>query len=200
MRRPVFIALAVALVAAAVASPLAGWGETRSFAAHMAQHLLLGDLGPLALALGLGIALSRPVAAIAAPLWIATLVTWHVPVVYEAALHHGWAHTLQHVTLFGAGLALWLAVLRSRLGIPARLAVVAAMMLTGLVLSQIFLWWPHVIYSTYAHAQPPFGMSPLTDQRTGGGLMLLEGSAVALGAAGWLIFQLLRQTDASPSP
>ena len=190
----------------AVFSPLASWGEDRSFAAHMAQHLLLGDLAPLVLAIGLiGRGALHP--AIAAVAWAANLIAWHTPVIYEAALHHESMHLVQHVALFAAGVLLWSAVLAQRWSVQARLGAVAAMMLVSLGISSVLLWWPRVVYSTYRHAHTLGGISPLSDQRLGGGLMLLEGSLVAFAVAGWLIVQLLREQpvsaaagDASPSP
>jgi cytochrome c oxidase assembly factor CtaG len=201
--------LGVVLVLAAVLSPLARWGEQRSFAAHMAQHLLLGDLAPLALVLGLRRQpLLPPLLALA--VWIATFVGWHVPVVYEAALNHAVLHVLQHLALLTAGLLFWNAVLAPGTAAAGmRLGVLLAAMLTNLALASVFLWWPRVIYSTYAHSSGFAGMSPLTDQRTGGGLMLIEGMAVMLAAAAWLILQLVREEPeisgpasegASPSP
>ena len=181
------------LLLAAYLSPLADWGEHRSFAAHMAQHLLLGDLAPIALVLARPDRLPRLVLVLALPAWFANLAVWHVPVVFEAALHHGFVHEVQHVTLFVAGIVLWTAILSSVLGLAARLAVVVGMMVGGLALSSVFLWWPRVLYSTYEHADRLAGMSPLTDQRVGGGLMLLEGMLVAFAAAGWLIYQLPRE-------
>ena len=202
-RRRLLLLLGLASIAGAQFSPLDDWGEHRSFAAHMAQHLLLGDLGPLALVAATARWIPRPLGLAALPLWVTSLALWHVPAVYEAALHHGAVHVLQHITLLVAGLVLWSAILRSPLRIGTHLLLVVGMMLTGLVLSSLFLWWPRVLYSTYAHAHHPlFGMAPLTDQRGGGGLMLLEGMLVAVGAAAWLIFSLLRsaEADASPSP
>ena len=206
MRPKVLTALGLALLLVAVLSPLASWGEHRSFAAHMAQHLLLGDLAPLAFAVALsGRPSLHPAFALSA--WAANLVVWHVPLVYEGALHHGPLHVLQHVALFGAGALLWLAVLSRRRSVAARLGAIAGMMLVSLGLSSVLLWWPRVVYSTYRHAHTLGGISPLPDQRLGGGLMLLEGSAVAFSVAGWLILQLLRENaltaragDASPSP
>jgi putative membrane protein len=186
------LGIGIAIVAAGVFSPLASWGEHRSFAAHMAQHLLLGDLGPLALACGARTARTlHPAAALA--VWATNLIVWHVPAVYEAALHHEAVHVAQHVALLAAGCLFWSAVLSARRIVPARLAAVAGMMLVGLGLSTVLLWWPHVVYSTYRHAHTLGGISPLSDQRVGGGLMLLEGSAVAFSVAGWLILQLLRE-------
>ncbi|HYY02870.1 MAG TPA: cytochrome c oxidase assembly protein [Gaiellaceae bacterium] len=190
------LGLGVALLVVAVFSPLASWGEHRSFAAHMAQHLLLGDIAPLALAVAVGRA-AAPHPAIALPVWAVNLAVWHVPAVYEAPLHHEAVHVLQHAALFAAGALLWSAVLSRRWSVPARLGAVAGMMLVNLGLSTVLLWWPHVLYSTYRHARTLGGISPLSDQRLGGGLMLLEGSIVAFAVAGWLILQLLREQPVS---
>jgi cytochrome c oxidase assembly factor CtaG len=188
----------VALLAVAVFSPLAEWGEHRSFAAHMTQHLLLGDLAPLALAVALGGAVSvHPF--IALPAWAANLVVWHVPAVYEAALHHDAVHVLQHLALFAGGVVLWTSVLSPRWSVAQRLGALAGMMLVSLGLASVLLWWPRVIYATYRDAHTLAGMSPLSDQRLGGGLMLLEGSVAAFAVAGWLILQLLREGSVGPA-
>ena len=193
LRRTGLVGLGVVLVGVAVLSPLARWGEERSFTAHMAQHLLLGDLAPLALVVGLRRRSLLP-ALLALVLWVATLAAWHVPVVYEAALHHATVHLLQHLALLTAGLLFWNAVLApGTAAAAARLVVLLAAMLTNLALASIFLWWPRLLYSTYAHSGGFAGMSPHTDQRTGGGLMLLEGMVVMLAAAAWLILQLVRE-------
>ena len=76
------------------------------FAAHMAQHLLLGDLAPLALLAGLTGPLLRPLLAlpplrvlrvlahplVALPLWAVNLYVWHLPVMYEAAIANDAVH------------------------------------------------------------------------------------------------------------
>jgi len=200
--RRALIAVGVALLVVALVPPVARWGEDRSFAVHMAQHLLLGDLAPLVLAIALVPRLPRAVAAAALPLWVVNLAVWHIPVVMEAALHHGAVHLAQHVALFAAGFLLWAAILWSPLGIGTRIVLVAGMMVTGIALSSVLIWWPRVLYSTYLHAHELGGMSPLTDQRTGGGLMLVEGMLVGLAAAAWLILAVLREdaTQRQPTP
>jgi putative membrane protein len=183
-------------VGVAVFSPLASWGEHRSFAAHMAQHLLLGDLAPLVLVIAATQTPSlHPGLAVVG--WGANLVIWHVPVVYEAALHDDGVHVLQHAALLAAGALLWAAIVSRRWSVPARLGAVAGMMVVSLTLSSVLLWWPRVLYSTYRHAHTLGGISPLSDQRLGGGMMLLEGSIVAFAVAGWLILQLLREQPVS---
>jgi putative membrane protein len=166
----------------------------------MAQHLLIGDLAPLALAVAFVGAARGPLLspAITFPLWLANLALWHVPVVYEAALHHIGLHTIQHVALFAGGLLLWAPVFElvrtpRWFGDAARLVYLLLMMFSGVVLGALFLWWPHVVYSTYAH---------IGDQRAGGGLMLLEGTLVTFAVAGWIVWRLFTRVEpaASPSP
>jgi len=167
--------LGAALVLGAQAAPLDG-----RFATHMLQHLLLGDLGPLLLVLGLAWAPVRPLLAL--PLWTAAQVVWHLPPLYDAALRHVALHALQHATFFVAGMLLWAAILRPGLRLVWKFAYVLAMGAVSLALSQVFLWSGHSYYTGYS----------LNDQRTGGGVMLVEGSFVMLGVIVWLLLDALR--------
>jgi cytochrome c oxidase assembly factor CtaG len=200
--RPLLVGISAALVIGAHVSPLAHWADTRSFAAHMAQHLLIGDLAPLAFVIGVGPVVRRAVSPLITwLLWLANLAFWHVPAVYESALHHVGVHAVQHVALFVGGVLLWtpvfgLAATPRWFGDPARLLYLLATMFAGVVIGALFLWWPHAIYSTYAHAGGFAGLSPHGDQRAGGGLMLLEGTLVIFAVAGWIIWRLM---SAEPS-
>src|SRR5581483_10068388 len=89
----------VAIVAADVA-PL-----DHRFSVHMAQHLVLGDVGPLCVVVGLRGRLRLAHPAVALPLWAASLVVWHLSGPYDAALRHVWLHQLQHLCFAAAGLA-----------------------------------------------------------------------------------------------
>ena len=99
------------LVLAALVSPIDALGEER-FSFHMLQHVLLGDLAPLALLAGLTGPLLRPLLALrpfdraararpsarrAAALGAEPLV-WHLPFPYEAALRHDPVHALEHIS------------------------------------------------------------------------------------------------------
>jgi cytochrome c oxidase assembly factor CtaG len=195
-RRPLWFAagLAILVAAAAAAAPL----EHR-FATHMLQHLLIGDLAPLCLVLGVDGPLLRPLLAVRAvqrlralahplvalPLWATNLVCWHIPFLYDAALRHPDVHALQHGMFFTGGTLLWSALLEPLPGprwfTPARkLVYVGAMWLVMLGLSQFFLWSSSSLYAGYT----------LSDQRAGGGVMLFEGSAVMIGVATWLLLRL----------
>jgi putative membrane protein len=208
VRRTLPLGLAAAFVLAAHLTPLAHEADTRSFAAHMAQHLLIGDLAPLAIAIAFsGTAVRGLGPTVSLPLWIANLVLWHVPVVYEAALHHLGLHALQHVALLAGGFLLWAPVFEvvrtpRWFGDGGRLLYLLVTMFAGVAIAAVFLWWPKTIYSTYAHAGGFAGLSPHGDQRAGGGLMLIEGSVVTLSVAGWIVWRLFTRAepDAFPSP
>src|SRR3954451_24652466 len=95
------------------------------FAAHMAEHLLIADLGSLLLVLGLTGPVLAPVLrirafdhlrvlahpAVAFPLWAIDLYLWHVPAVHESAVRHGAVHALQHACFVVFGANMWMALL-----------------------------------------------------------------------------------------
>src|SRR3954447_3397379 len=97
------------LVVVALTPPVDGAAD-ELLVAHMAQHLLLADLGALALVLGLTGPLIAPVLRIrffdrarvlahpvvAAVLWALDLYVWHTPFLYQAALHHDVVHAIEH--------------------------------------------------------------------------------------------------------
>jgi cytochrome c oxidase assembly factor CtaG len=179
------LALALALIA------LVPGFWSRSFAAHMGQHLLLNDAVPLLLLPALRLrVLVHP--ALALPLWLADLYLWHVPATYDAALRHGALHWLAHLCLLGFGLAMWAPLLGSvrtppSFGSGARLLYLAAMQVGALVLANVLLWWGAPLYDRYG----------LHDQRVGGGLLLVEGSAIFVAVAAWLVLGLLREEPRS---
>jgi len=175
--------LGTAIVLGADVAPL-----DNRFAVHMAQHLLLGDLGPFLIVLGLGGSLRVAHPAAVLPLWAAALVGWHISPAYDAALRHVWVHQLEHACFFGAGLLLWTALLLEGPGWFTsvwRLVYVIGMWLVSLTLSQIFLWSGHPYYRGYS----------LSDQRAGGGVMLIEGSFVMLGVVVWLLLRILHESE-----
>ena len=110
----------------AVLSPLDGLAETKLLTAHMAQHLLLGDVAPLLLVLGLrgplalfvvppavlagGGALAaarvssrRAQAAVALSIWVGTMYAWHVPALYDAAVASPALHAVEHASFLAVG-------------------------------------------------------------------------------------------------
>jgi putative membrane protein len=183
----------LAVLVLALVSPLDTVGETRLFSVHMAQHVLIGDVAPLLLALGLTGPIVRPLLAIrwlwrlrflthplvALPLWALQLWVWHLPWLYDAALRHPVVHSLQHASFLTCGLLLWSTLLGLLPGprwfrAGSRLAALGAVWVVGGVLANVFLWSSSPYYQPYVHAPRTLGLSALDDQRAGGGVMLLE--------------------------
>ncbi|MCW2977326.1 MAG: cytochrome c oxidase assembly protein [Actinomycetia bacterium] len=207
-------AAGIALLLVAFLSPLDHLGEERLFSAHMAQHLLIGDIAPLLVVLGLDGPLLRPLLAVrpvqrlrwlahplvALPLWAVKLCIWHVTPLYNAALDHDAVHAVQHGLFFGCGALVWAALLEPLPG-PAwftagrKLVYVAGMWLVSLALSQVFLWSGNAYYARYVDAPRTWGLTAIADQRAGGGVMLVEGSLVMLGVAVWLLFRVFRESE-----
>ncbi|HXF98526.1 MAG TPA: cytochrome c oxidase assembly protein [Gaiellaceae bacterium] len=207
-------ALGVALLLAAVASPIAAVGEEELFSFHMLQHLLLGDLAPLCLLAGLTGPLLRPLLALpgvlrlralanpflALPLWAANLALWHLPPLYEAAVEHGAVHALEHTAFFAAGIVLWLPVLETLpapewFGTGAKLAYIVAVRAVATVLGNVFVWAGKPVYAVYDDGRGFLGLSPEGDQSLAGSLMMLEGSLVTVVAIAWLFLRLAQEGE-----
>lgn len=203
--------LACALVA--VVSPVDFIGEQYLFSVHMIQHLLLGDLAPLLIVLGLSRPLLRPVLAlpllgrlrilchplVALPVWAVDLYLWHLPFLYDAALRHDGVHALEHTLFFVCGSFMWAALLDLMpgpvwFGTGAKLLYVIAVRFAEGVLANFFIWSGTSLYPPYLHAVRIWGLSAASDQRLGGVAMLAEGSLVTLAAFAWLF---LRWADES---
>jgi putative membrane protein len=121
------------VLAVALLSPLDAIGDRWLLSAHMGQHVLLSDIAPALLLLGLRAPLlplglsrqalqaiapgartraSRVLARvtspwIAIPLWAAATWVWAIPSVFDFAAQHQVVHAFEHATLFYTGLALW---------------------------------------------------------------------------------------------
>ena len=111
----------IGLVVLALNSPIDALGEEHFFFIHMTQHVILGDLAPLCFVLGLTGPILRPVLEykpverlrvlshpfVALPMWAVDLYLWHIPFLYDAALHHDSIHAFEHFCFFTAGCLMW---------------------------------------------------------------------------------------------
>jgi putative membrane protein len=212
--RPWLFGLGIGLVLLALASPIDAFGEEEFLSFHMLQHVILGDLAPLALVAGLSGPILRPVLAlrpvnalrflahplVALPLWTIDLYVWHVPFLYQAALHHDSIHALQHLLFFTCGGLMWAPVLEvlpapEWFGTGWKLGYIVAVRLIETVLGNIFIWSGKVFYPYYEHARPLWGISALHDQGLAGAVMMLEGSIVTIAALAWLFLRLASEGE-----
>ena len=199
------------LITVAFISPL-GRLDDELVLAHMGQHLLMGDLGPLLIVLGLTGPLLQPLLSsrglgwmrhlghplVALPLWAADLYVWHIPVLYQAATDHIAVHALQHSCFIGFGVLMWMPLVGPLpqprwFGIPAKIGYLIGIRLVGTVLANVFMWSSSVFYPRYAAGEASWHIAPLTDQSIAGVMMMVEGGFVTLGVLAWLFLQWAKQ-------
>jgi putative membrane protein len=201
----------IVLLLVAFVSPVHALGE-RMFSFHMLQHVLLGDLAPLALLAGLTGPILRPALRwlhplrvlanpfVALPLWAADLYLWHLPFLYDAAVRHDAVHALEHFCFFTAGMIMWLPVLETLpapewFGTGAKLGYIALVRIVETILGNVFFWSGNVFYAVYAHQNRLWGLSALADQGLAGAVMMIEGSIVTLVALAWLFLRMASEGE-----
>jgi putative membrane protein len=203
----------VALVVAGLVTPVAHIGEELVLA-HMAQHLLIADLGALFIVLGLTGPVLQPLLAtrlarslrflahpvVAFSLWALDLYVWHIPALYEASLSSPAVHALQHTTFVFFGVTMWFALLGplpqpAWFGNGAKLLYIVAVRLTGALLGNVFVWSESVFYPDYRPGQASWDIGPLEDQGIAGTLMMIEGSIVTVVLLGWLFLKTARESE-----
>ena len=190
----------------ALISPVDSVGEDQLLTAHMLQHLLLGDIGPLFLVLGLRgplgvfylpprllrVVARGPVRALVDRLlrprvslafWLAAIGGWHVPTAYDAALAHPFVHALEHFCFAFAGVLAWTQIVRGRrLSLGQRAAFAFALLVASGILAEVLVAL-QPIYPHYAAVRDrPFGWTAGQDQSRAALLMMAEQIAT-LGTA-----------------
>jgi putative membrane protein len=204
-------ALFVALV-----SPLDALGEDYLFAAHMLQHVLLSDIAPALLLLGLSRVILRPVTRrlmaveralgpFAHPItgiliWVVLIYVWHIPALYNAALEKPLVHALEHLSFFSAGIAVWWPLIqpvpmRHRLKGLWTFAYIGAAKASLGPLGIFLAWSSTVAYDYYETVPRIWGLSPLEDQNIGGAIMMVEQSFVLVIAFAILFVRMLAQSE-----
>jgi putative membrane protein len=137
-------------------------------------------------------------------IWITSLVAWHDPTLYDAALRYQWLHDVEHLTFFGGGMLYWWLVtgagprVHKQMSLTGRIAfslsAVPPNMLLGIVLS--FANEPY--YSHYLAVPRLWGLDVLSDQQLGGVIMWVPGSMMYLIATLVLVARLLQGEDRKP--
>ena len=179
---------------------------------HMVEHLVIGDLAPLLIVLGLTGPILQPVLAIrglgwlrrlanpllALPLWAISLYTWHIPPLYQDAFGGAPVHVAEHGCFVVFGCLMWMPLvgplpMPEWFGNLARLGYTVGVRFTSAVLGNVLMWSATVLYPVYAAGEAEQGVSPLTDQSTAGAIMMAEGTFVTLGVFAYLFFRAARE-------
>jgi cytochrome c oxidase assembly factor CtaG len=211
-RRACFLS-GLGLMVLTLVSPLGALAD-ELFAAHMAEHLLLADLGALLVVLGLTgpvLApllrttalgwlrhLAHPVPAFA--LWAVDLGFWHLVGPHEAAVENDAVHAVQHMLFVGLGINMWMALFGplpkpAWFGNFAKLVYIVVVRLTSTVLANVFVWSNDAFFSVYAPGERAHDISPHTDQVIAGSTMMVEGSILTICLFGWLFMRSAREGE-----
>jgi putative membrane protein len=183
----------------AVVGPLDRLADDKLLSAHMAQHVMIGDLGPALmiaalrgplLVFFLPAAILAPLARsgrvravvgtllrprVAFSLWAANLAIWHIPYVYDLALAHQGLHDFEHFCWAFTGILVWTLLIdpgsHRRLSVGGRVALAAAMFAAGQILTDVLVFSFTPLYPAYRGA---YGISAVTDQQLAGIVMMVE--------------------------
>lgn len=199
---PYYMGLVV--LAMALLSPLDAIGDHWLLSAHMAQHVLLSDLAPALILLGLRspvltLGLSKPALKavapggrwgstlavltspwVAIPLWAVATWVWAVPAVFDFAAQHTVVHAFEHATLFYTGLALWWLIVDPLPRVRPRpdgqrLALLGFSRIASAAVCLPLTWIATAQYPLYASAPRAFGLSAIADQQlAGAGMCFVE--------------------------
>jgi putative membrane protein len=207
----------------AIGSPLAAFDDV-SLTVHMVQHLLLMAIAPLFILLGapalpflqglpraiarkvvgpvlrwnairrIGHLITNPaICLLAATL---ALIVWHVPAVFEAALHWNWLHHFEHGSFLGTGLLFWWPVVQpwpSTVRWPRWLVplYLFAATLPCDALSGFLAFCDRVVYVSYISAPRLLDIPPLEDQQLAASLMWICVTIILLVPAVIVTMQIL---------
>jgi cytochrome c oxidase assembly factor CtaG len=212
-------------IAVALLSPLDQIGDKYLLSAHMIQHVLLSDIAPALLILGLRapilpLGLSREALLavapaggksgrllarltspwLAVPLWALATWIWAIPSVFDYSAQHTLVHAVEHATLFYTGLAMWWLIIdplpRARLRPNGqRLALLGFTRLASACVCLPLTWLSSTQYSLYASAPRGYGLSAINDQHLAGASMCFI-EALVFGIAFAAVFiSMLDRSD-----
>jgi len=213
--RLLVFASGIVVLVAALCSPIDRLGE-QILAMHMVQHVLLLDVAPILLILGLTKVLLRPatrrihrveqrVGWLAAPLFAVVLYTsamwiWHIPTLYDAAARHSGIHVLEHLSFTLAGFLYWWHLLspvctRLRREGTTPIVYMLSTKLTVGMLGILLTFAPTVVFAYYDRQPLWWGIDAQGEQALAGAVMALE-QAVVMGIALAVLFvRMLAQSE-----
>ena len=213
--------LGLTLQAVALLSPLGSLADDL-LSAHMAEHILLADLGaPLLLAgvrnpvlaffLPRGVLvplarsplrsafrmLKRPLVAL--PVYTVVLYGWHLTFAFEGAVRHDLVHVAQHVSFVFAGMLVWWSAIepkrRQLHGDLWKIGHILAARMIGMFLGMAFVLIRAPVYTGVYGSGERRGVGALADQQTAGAIMVAVDILIMVFALAFFFWQAARQHD-----
>jgi putative membrane protein len=192
-RAPYFLA-GVLLLLLDLVSPIDTLADQYLFSAHVVQHFLLALVIPPLLLLGTPAfevrGLDKLERVIGQPpvswlLGVGTMLVWHIPALFNAALASDGLHIVQHLSFLVTGAIFWWPILGPlpdrRLPALAAVSYLFSACVCCSLLGAFLTFAPAGLYPAYLN--PPqrlWGLDPKSDQQLGGMLMWVPGCFVYL--------------------
>lgn len=215
-REAIWFALAVISFYLTVGSPLDALGENFLFSAHMVQHNLLMYVTPLLALLGMPVWLIDET--LSKRRWLKSLLKflvhpliaglcftlvfslWHIPYLYEWALHDKVVHMIEHLTMFFVSLQIWWCIVGPSKVVPgigygAQIIFVFLLMVGQTPLFAFLTFSSDVFYPTYAYAPRVIDLSPIHDQVLGGVTMKLANMFVSLAVMSVAFYKWAQESE-----
>jgi cytochrome c oxidase assembly factor CtaG len=209
-RRRIAFAAGLAIVALVQLPPPDELGDN-VLVAHMAQHMLIGDIASFLIVVGLTgpvIApllrlswlralrpLTNPIAAFA--LWALAAYVWRLPLLYQAAIRWDLLHALEHASYLWTGILLWVALL-GPMPKPAwfndwaKLGYVVLVRFAGTIIANVLIFSQTLLYPIYRGRD---GFDPLSDQNLAGALMMMEQMLLTVVLLIWLFLRFASRDE-----
>jgi cytochrome c oxidase assembly factor CtaG len=189
------------LLAVAFVGPFDRYAD-ELLSAHMAQHVLMADIAAPLMLIGLRnpvlqnflppsilvpLARRRRIRSafarlrspmVAVPVYTLVLYAWHLAPLFEAALENPVVHALQHESFIVFSVFLWWPIIEpQRRRLPGglwKIPYIFAARLPTMFLGIGFIFVKEPLYSGfYGTGERRFGLSALSDQGIGGGIMMI---------------------------
>jgi putative membrane protein len=206
--RVVVFALGLALVVAALCSPLETIARHYLLLFHLLGNVMIADWAPPLLILGLTPEMRASIARrggrplgritqpwVSLPVWLGVWYLVHLPGFYDYALRHIWALNVEHALLIAAGLLFWWTVFGGVLSTAGTLAYLGVAFVASAFLGLAFIFSSSAFYDFYKDAPRLWGLSATKDQNLGGILMNAEQTVVFLAALSYFLVRLLDEED-----
>jgi putative membrane protein len=209
-----FTGLAVTFVA--LNGPIHDLSDYYLFSVHMVQHLLLTQLTPPLLLLGLpafvlrplvrpgwvqavGRVLSRP--AIAFAVYTLSFTGWHLQPAYDLMMRNHNVHIVTHLQFMVTAVIMWWPLLSPleefpRLSHGAQMIYLFLIGIPMMVVAALITLAEQVLYPWYAAAPRVWALSPLDDQKLGGLIMWVPGGLFYWVVMTFVFFAWVRREQA----
>ena len=136
--------------------------------------------------------------------WLVSIIGWHDPNAYNAALSSDLVHDLEHLTFFLGGMLFWWHVtgagprIHKQFGLIGRIAFALSAVPPNMLTGAVIAFATEPIYTYYNNVPRLMGLSVLEDQQLGGVIMWVPGSMMYIIAALVLISRLLQGESRKP--